>query len=100
MAKRTLIKKVDVTTIAQFKDELIKVSKEHPAKLVAASMTFGTMRVYAYANRSSVPVDSPTSRTMLDTIGIIGYKNGKAQKPTASWRKRNHKQETSYGGHD
>ena len=73
---------------------LISISKESPTMVISASVHFGTARFYSYTSASKVPVDSPMSRCMIDTYGVIGYKNGKPVQATRGWINRNNAQET------
>jgi hypothetical protein len=94
MAKQETIKKANVQSAEELEQLLIQSSKQHPDFVIAADVTFGTARIHKFKNRSSIPVDSPTSRTMFDIFAnVLCYKNGKPMKATKSWVKRNIEQE-------
>jgi hypothetical protein len=80
-----------ITTEAELKTHLINISKSDPKFVFAACVTWGRTRIFKGKNRSSVGVDSPQSRTMLNAFGGVCFQDGKLLQPTASWLKRNNK---------
>ena len=87
------VKTFECPNIETLSRELIALSEENPMTVYTAMVTFQKATIYRHKNLSSIPVDSPMSRCMLDTYNNIAVLNGKLVPPPTSWKKRNIAQE-------
>src|SRR5688572_2442944 len=93
MASTLVETTTSITTEQELIDRLMALSKADPKAVYQVNVTWGTARFYKSRNKSSVEVDSPATRQMLQIMKCIGYQNGKKVTGTKGWTRRRKEQE-------
>ncbi len=79
------IERSNIRTEKQIDNEIIKISKKNPTRIITAYARLGKVTFYLYGNQPRID-----SADTIQTFKAYGgfYKNGKVIKPTKTWFNR------------